>query len=185
MMRLLLSCRFVRNQHGVAAIEMALVLPIMLLLFMGLMDVSGVLSESRRVSQSANTVADLVTRLPTPTTPATIADSYEAVELIMTGTRGGPLRIEVYNYRLEDGSIRLVWRRDNGVGAACGAPDEGDLLSLTTAGNDIIVAVACLDYTPIVSEFTGRELLGAATFRLREQIAMRPRESLLLNCPTC
>jgi Flp pilus assembly pilin Flp len=185
MRRSILTSRFARNQDGVAAIELALLLPIMMLLFMGLIDVSGLLSENRRVSQSASTVADIVTRLPTPTTPAAIADSYEAVELIMTGAGDGPLRIEIYNYRMVSGAIMLIWRRDNGVGAACGAPNEGDLVSLTTAGNDIIVAVACLDYTPVVSEVAGTETLGAATFRLREQIAMRPRESLILNCPTC
>ena len=179
------TARFARNQDGVAAIELALILPIMLLLFMGLIDVSGLLSEGRRVSQSANTVADLVTRLPTPTTPAAIADSFEAVELIMSGADGGPLRIEVYNYRLQSGSIMLAWRRDNGLGAACGAPNEADLVSLTTAGNDIVVAVACMDYTPVVSDILDADLLGAATFRLREQIAMRPRESLVLNCATC
>ena len=185
MMRAVLLYRFARNQHGVAAIEMALILPVMLLLFMGLLDISGALSEGRRVSQSASTVADLVTRLDTPTTPALIADAYEAVELIMSGTGGEPLRIEIYNYRLNDGTIQLVWRRDNGVGAACGAPDEADLVALTTAGNDIVVAVACLDYTPVVSEIVNSELLGSASFRLREQIAMRPRESLILACPTC
>lgn len=185
MKRSLLSSRFVRNQQGVAAIAMALVLPIMLFLFMGLIDISGLLSENRRISQSANTVADLVTRLPTPTTPAVIADSYEAVELIMSSARQGPLRIEIYNYRLENDNIRLVWRRDNGVGDACGAPDEADLVNLTTAGNDIVVAVACLDYTPTISDLIDTDLLGAATFRLREQIAMRPRESLVLNCPSC
>ena len=185
MIRPVLLSRFARNQDGVAAIEMALILPVMLLLFMGLIDISGALTEGRRVSQSVSTVADLVTRLPTPTTPERIADSYEAVELIMTGSEGGPLRIEIYNYRLEDGTIQLVWRRDNGVGAACGAPDEADLVALTTAGNDIVVAVACLDYTPVVSDIVNAEMLGAASFRLREQIAMRPRESLILTCPAC
>jgi Flp pilus assembly protein TadG len=177
--------RFARNRAGVAAIEFALILPIMVLLFLGLVDVTALISDNRKVSYSANLVADLVTRLDTPTTPARIADSFRAVDLVMRGAQAAPARVEIYNYRNQSNAMTLRWRRDNGTGAACGGPNVADLVSLTAAGNDIVVAVVCLNHVPIISRILDWDTLGAATFRLREQIAMRPRESLALECPTC
>jgi Flp pilus assembly protein TadG len=177
---------FMRDQSGVAAIEMALIFPVLLILFVGLIDLTTLLSDNRRVSYSANVVADVVTRLQTPTTPQEVGDSFEAAELVMRAARAGPARVEIYNYlRENDGSTSLRWKRDNGVGTACGAPDTGNLADLMDRGNDVVVAVVCVTHAPIVTTILGWTPMGAASFSLRQQIAMRPRNTLDLLCPLC
>jgi hypothetical protein len=177
---------FIRDKSGVAAIEMALIFPVLLILFVGLIDLTTLLSDNRRVSYSANVIADVVTRLQTPTTPGEVGDSFEAAELVMRAARAGPARVEIYNFlRANDGSTLLRWKRDNGVDTACSEPDRGSLADLMDRGNDVVVAVVCVTHAPIVTTILGWTPIGAAAFRLRQQIAMRPRHSLILECPLC
>ncbi|MGX7704763.1 TadE/TadG family type IV pilus assembly protein [Methylobacterium sp. Gmos1] len=54
--------RFRRGRDGVAAVEFALLLPLLLLLFFGTTDLAGYISNFRKVTLAARTVADLVAR---------------------------------------------------------------------------------------------------------------------------
>jgi Flp pilus assembly protein TadG len=54
--------RLARAEDGVAAVEFAFILPIMLLLFMGAVELSQAVTVDRRVSQVASTTSDLVAR---------------------------------------------------------------------------------------------------------------------------
>lgn len=52
--------RFARAPHGLAAVEFALIAPIMIALFFGVVESTGALSASRKSLLAANTLADLV-----------------------------------------------------------------------------------------------------------------------------
>jgi Flp pilus assembly protein TadG len=178
--------RFTRDQAGVAAIEMALIFPVLLILFVGLIDLTTLLSDNRRVAYSANVVADIVTRLQTSATPEEVGDSFEAAELVMSAAQAGPARVELYAYQNVSGSTVLRWDHDNGVGTtACGEPDRSNLASLMDKGNDLVIAVVCVEHEPIVGRILGWTPVGAASFTLRQQIALRPRDSTTLLCPLC
>lgn len=175
----------VRNESGVAAIEMALVLPLLLLLFFAMIDVTTLLSDNRRLSYSANAVADLVSRLESPTTPEKIADAFKAAELVMRSAQPDPVRVEVYLFRKVGLNAVQQWVRTNNVGQACSSPVRPSASSLMAAGNDIIIAVTCATFKPVLARLTGDRVkfVGKVSFNLREQIAVRPRFSLLLDCP--
>ena len=177
--------RFARREDGVAAIEMAIIFPVMLIMFFGLIDLTALLSDSRRVSYAAHVVGDDLIRLETPTTPADVADSFEAAEIMMRAAQAGPARVEVYNYRRSAGLPVLRWDRDNGVGESCGPPSTLGLGSLMTAGNDVLVTVVCVRHEPIITTLIGEQILGKSQFTLREQIVMRPRAGNILECPDC
>ncbi len=57
--------RLTKAQEGVAAVEFALILPIMFFMFMGAVELSQGVTVDRRVSQVASTVGDLVARAET------------------------------------------------------------------------------------------------------------------------
>ena len=176
------TVRFARHQSGVAAIEMALIFPVMLILFVGMIDLTSLLSDNRRVSYSAGVVADVVTRLQASTTPAEVGDALQAAAIVMSAARARSARIEVHNYWLDNGNRVRRWDHDNGVGTPCThtPPDP----SLMSQGNDVIVAVVCVEHTPIIGQLLNYNI-GTGPFTLREQIAMRPRQSLTLLCPLC
>lgn len=58
---------FVRHKSGLAAVEFALILPIMVLLFFGMLEASDLLTVNRRLSNAANSLVDLATHEPTIT----------------------------------------------------------------------------------------------------------------------
>ena len=183
-----------RDQSGVAAIEMALIFPVLMIIFFGMIDVTAVLSDNRKLSYPANVVANIVNRLESPATLDQIKDAFKAVDIVMRSaqptTATGVTRIEVFNYRKTapmSTSVEKKWYANNEVGTQCGDPATAGLSNLMGAGNDIIIVVTCATYQPIMFRILGQRTLGNRTqITLREQIAVRPRLSLLLDCDnTC
>ncbi len=52
--------RFVKNSQAVAAVEFALIAPILLVLFLGTVEVSLVVSVDRKISRTSSSIADLI-----------------------------------------------------------------------------------------------------------------------------
>ena len=57
-----LAARLVRDQRGVAAVEFAVVVPMMLVMFFGTVEFSNGVAADRKVSMTAQTLADLTSR---------------------------------------------------------------------------------------------------------------------------
>src|SRR5579871_1572756 len=77
LMRALLALlrRFSHAKGGLAAIEFALILPFMALLYFGSIEVSLLISADRKVSQTASSLADLVARVDT-INPSGVSDVF-------------------------------------------------------------------------------------------------------------
>ena len=54
--------RFRKKSEGVAAVEFAFLAPLMLLMYLGTLEVSNAISANRKLSRSAYTVGDLITQ---------------------------------------------------------------------------------------------------------------------------
>lgn len=174
---------FLKNDRGVAAIEMAFIMPFMLLLYFGLADVTVLISLNRKITAAASTTADLVTQQRSAVLKSYITDTYNATSLIMVPTAANEVHIELFGYRKVSGTITKIWSTNNGSGPSCGAlPATTNMASLMTAGNDVIVARTCMNFTPAVATFLGTNIVGATTFLLNQSISVRPRSSLQLNC---
>ena len=177
--------RLRKDTRGVAAIEMAFIMPFLLFLYFGLIDVTAMISLSRKVTSGASAVADLVTQNSGTVTSANITDYYKAAELVMKPTSIDDVRIEVYQYRNVSGTITNQWSHASTGGSDCDAPDTTGMNTLMTDGNDLVVAVVCTTYAPYVASFLGKAILGATSFDMSEQIALRPRQSTTLDCTDC
>lgn len=75
--------RFLLARRGVAAVEFALILPIMLLVYIGTVEASALISMDRRVQTVAGSVGDLVARQQKSVTSAELLDYFRASETIM------------------------------------------------------------------------------------------------------
>ena len=177
--------RLWKNQSGLAALEVAFIMPFLLFLYFGLVDLTAMISLNRKVTYAASVVADLVTQNDTTLTAANIDDYFKAAALVMKPTPMSNIRVEVYQYRNVAGTITNQWSRKSANGGNCTAPSTGDMASLMTDGNDLIVAVLCTTYSPYVATFLGQNILGATTFPMSEQIALRPRQSATIACTGC
>jgi Flp pilus assembly protein TadG len=177
--------RFRKDVRGVAAIEMAFIMPFLLFLYFGLIDLTAMISFNRKITYSASVVADLVTQNSTTVTASAMNDYFDAVELVMSPTSLDDVRIDIYQYRNVSGTITNQWKKSSTGGTACAAPNTTGMSDLMTDNNDLIVTVVCMNYSPYVASFLGKAILGATSFTLSEQIALRPRQSTTLACTGC
>ena len=176
--------RFYQSDKGSAAIESAFVLPIMLLLFLSLQDFTLLVSFNRKITATSAMIGDTISQYPNTITRAAVTDIFNSVALIMQPSPATLVRVNVYGYYLKNGAATIRWQVNNANGPTCTAPDTSNFANLMASGNDLVVAVGCMTYTPVIASFMGKSILGGTSFLLNQSIALRPRGSLTLNCVT-
>ncbi len=174
---------FLKSDKGVAAIEMAFIMPFMLLIYFGMMDVTGLITFNRKVTAAASTVGDLVAAQRTTVSLAQISDFYNGGYMITQPTASTDVRLELYGYRLVSNTPTQIWKTNNGNGTACtGTIDTSNMANLMASGNDLVVSRACMIYTPYLATFFGNSILGATSFSVQQTIMLRPRSTTALTC---
>jgi Flp pilus assembly protein TadG len=89
------KCR--RERRGVAAIEFAMIVPIMLAMFIGAVGLGQAITVDRRVTQVANSTADLVARAQKQISQTEIGDIMKVGGYILEPYSQGPLQITLRN----------------------------------------------------------------------------------------
>jgi Flp pilus assembly protein TadG len=177
--------RFGRAETGIAAIEFAFILPFMLMLYFGLVDLTGLIGFNRKITAIANTMADLTGQNRTSVLKSDITDYFNAAALIMNPTPISAVTINVYGYRMVGTTPTQQWKTSNSAGPGCNStPNTGTMTPLMAAGNDLVIAIACYRYTPYVATFLGEKILGSTTIKVEQVIMVRPRTTNRLDCYT-
>jgi Flp pilus assembly protein TadG len=176
--------KFFKADKGMAGIEAALIMPFMLLLYFSLHDLTALITFNRKITSTASTIADVVGQAPqsspSSTTKAIVLDDLQAAAMIMQPTPMADVHVDIFDYR--GTSAIPVWQAHTTSGPACAAPSITNMPALMSAGNDVIVAVACMSYTPYVATFFGTNLLGQTSFMIQQTITSRPRAAATLTC---
>jgi Flp pilus assembly protein TadG len=93
-----LAARFSRERSGLAAVEFALILPIMVLLFFGMLEASDLFTVNRRLANAANSLVDLAAHEPT-LTHAQLDDMIVGVTRILEPTDTSTVVMRVISIR--------------------------------------------------------------------------------------
>jgi len=178
---LLRACRFepalfrrwVDDARGVSAVEFALLLPLLLLLFLGSVDVSQGISADRKLTTTARTVADLVSRT-TSVTSADMDDVFTAGAAVMVPFASNNLRLIVSSVQIDkDGKATIDWSRSfNGTAHNKGDPVTLPSVLLANKNSSLIWSEAQYLYEPVA----GYVIVGQLT--LHDQLFMSPRKSV-------
>ena len=171
--------RFGRDQRGVSAVEFALLLPLMITLYLGGVEVSQAISIDRKVSLTARTVADLVAR-SAGFTKAEMTNIFDASATVTAPYPAANIKVKVSQIRIKaDGTSTIDW----GEAKNATKRNPGDTVSvpagLKVAGKEsyLIWAEVEYNYTPTI----GYVITG--TLSLADQIYMRPRLSDKVTAP--
>lgn len=104
--------QLLRRQDGVAAVEFALVLPIMLLVYIGTVEASALITMDRRVQSVTGTLGDLVARSNTTISASTLRDYFRAASGVMSPYPADDLVQVVTQVRVNaDRTTQVVWSR--------------------------------------------------------------------------
>ena len=146
--------RFRDDVAGVAAVEFALILPVMLLLYVGTVEGGALISMDRRVQTIAGAVGDLVSRSNVNLAACDLKDYFQAAAGIMAPYTSDPVQQVVSSVKVSaDGTTATIdWSQPSGGGTA---RKKGDPYPLPQAMRNIsrdayvIVSEASYSYTPI------------------------------------
>jgi Flp pilus assembly protein TadG len=166
------SRRFRRSERAVAAVEFALVLPLMLFVFVGVTQVGQAIEISRKVTLTTRIVTDLVTQYANVSSStlstvlgasAQVIAPYSANNLVMTVS-------EIYIS--SSGAATVAWSQSlNGTALVCGAkftlPSQLDQSS--SYNTYLIYGQVTYTFTPVL----GYKIIGKIP--IADQIYMSPR----------
>ncbi|HEY9079913.1 TadE/TadG family type IV pilus assembly protein [Magnetovibrio sp.] len=164
-----ISKRFNASDRGIAATEFALVLPFLLLLLMGVIELSNVMTVERKLLNSMQTAADLIGQ-QTDVTDAELNDIFTAAELTMSPFNTAPLTVGIASVVFDEttGAPSVGW--SSGL-------NGGEVLNPTTLavghgepGASIIIVSGVYTYTPLI------DLILPNALTLQEISYMRPRK---------
>ncbi|MGE0004896.1 MAG: TadE/TadG family type IV pilus assembly protein [Parvibaculaceae bacterium] len=176
---------FIRDRKGVAAVELALVAPLLLLLYFGTVDLANWYMAHRRLVVAGSTVADLTTQTKEQISKTDIDDFWNGIGRIIAPLRLADVRMTMRAFRKKNGTVRQQWSYSANGGSSCGAtPTATELQALgsseMTDGNDIVIASVCTTIAPIALQ-----MFGYGSIDMKYRISMRPRLGKTLDCSNC
>ncbi len=166
------------DRRGVSAVEFALLLPLMLTLYITGTEISQAVAIDRKVSITARTVADLVSRVTTINTSG-VKDSLNAATAVIAPYSTTKVTATVSQVYVDaNGDAKIDWSCSyQGTAYTVGAPVTLPA-SLVVADSYLIWGETQYDYTPPI----GYVISG--TLHLKDQIYMAPRLSKNVAAPT-
>lgn len=149
--------RLSRDTRGVAAVEFALILPLMLLLYIGSVEASLLYTTDRGVATIASTVADLVARSKTTVAKSNIDDYFLAASNVLQPGETATLTQIVTLIAIdEDGAATVEWSVSSPEGFARDAGDEFPLAAdseisqmAQNSSGFLVVGEATYPYVPM------------------------------------
>ena len=166
----MLACR-----DGIAATEFALLLPILVFLFFGMLEASEALTVNRRVSKAVNMMSDLTSQVAT-ISPSEFDNPIDGITQVMSpGTMTG-VQMNIVSVVLDSNGDPIVhWSRDqDGLEPYAAGVDYTDLDNplVLDAGGSVIVAEITYPHVLSISH-----LIFPATINFDVKSLRWPRQS--------
>lgn len=145
-------------EAGTAAVEFALVVPIMLVLYIGFVEVSLLISMDRKLQSVAGSLGDLVARSDSTIAAATLTDYFQAAGGIMTphSTEGLRQVVTLVEVEANGTTTSVEWSRQYLDGVHSAGPHAVDssfvlpeAMRNIAKGKFVIVAEGYYDYPPL------------------------------------
>ena len=163
--------RLLRDKRGISAVEFAMLLPLMVTLYLGGVEVSQAVAIDRKVTLIARSLGDLVAQA-TNISNSDSSNILAATAAIIVPYSDSRLKITVSSVKIDNNGVAKVCWSDtkNGTARAIGSTVTLPA-ALNTANTSLIWAESQYAYTPTI----GYVITG--TMNLKDQIYMRPRLS--------
>ncbi|MEO8667405.1 MAG: TadE/TadG family type IV pilus assembly protein [Bauldia sp.] len=172
--------QFAADRHAVSALEFALILPIMLTLYFGTVEVGTALTINRKVTHVTSSLADLVTQSKVISN-TDMTNIFDAAESIIVPYNVNTLKITVSGITINAAGVAKVTWSDTRHGTALTVNSTVTDLpaGVKQASTFIVTAKVSYDFAPTI----GYVLTG--TFTLNDQFYLRPRASSTVCRVTC
>jgi Flp pilus assembly protein TadG len=159
------------DERGVSAVEFALLLPLMLSLYLGAVELSQGIAADRKVTLTARTISDLVSQVSNINN-ADMTNALNAASAVIAPFKIGNLKVTVSSISIDANSkATIAWSDSlNGTARAVGSTITLPT-ALNVANTSLIWSEVQYAYTPTIG------YIVTNTLTLKDQIYMRPRLS--------
>lgn len=188
--------RLVADRRGVAALEFALIAPLLLSMYFLTMEVGQGIEANKKVGRAASMVADLVTQQQTTTKAELNAILNIGSAILQPYNRSKPTiiitAIEVTDETTP--KVKVAWSRKLSNGSYSVDQAAGTITTVPTAlkikGSFLVRVQSSLTYYPVITWAAGdKGTLGlTAAFdklNMKETYYLRPRMTQAISCSDC
>lgn len=163
--------RLKRDTSGMAAIEFVFIVPLMLVIFFGTIELSNGVAADRKVTITARTLSDLVSQ-NTNVTNQQVTNFFTMGAAIMTPYSGTPMTLRVSAVNINgSGQATIAWSDGQGIAGRTVGSTVTVPAGLIVNNTQLIWSEISYIYTPAV----GFVMKTAVT--LTDQCYTRPRQS--------
>lgn len=183
-----LLTRFGRDVRGIAAVEFAVILPLMLTVFFGMIDVSTGFAVDRKTTMVSQTISDLASRYTT-LAETDVTNFFTIADAMMTPYDKVPLKATISQIYIDPSTKSgvVVWSRgDNKLVKGTAVTVPTDLIAKDASGNVVanqylILGQAQYLYTPTIGW-----VVAKTGITLNESNFTKPRQgSCVIMVTTC
>lgn len=159
---------FLRCARGAAALEFALIAPIMSMLLMGVVELSNYMTVIRKVDAAAQTAANLIAQ-ETDVSAAELSMLFRASRQVINPLDDTLLTIGATSVRFDntDGTAFVDWSDDYNGGSVTNPTTIAT--GMGAAGESVIIVSASFQYTPAFN------MVLSGPFTVSETAVSRPR----------
>lgn len=162
-----------KRDDGLAAVEAALVFPILLTLLMGTFDLGNAILANTKTIRASMVVADLVTR-DRNVSDAEINEAIEAGKLALQPLNTDSYGVDIVSVEFdEDAEASIKWRETRGMTAEASPLDNLDDLADENSG--VVVVYVKYLYRPFFGEFITGDI------QMKEVAYARGRKSAVVG----
>jgi len=163
--------RFVADQRGVSALEFALLMPLMITLYLGGVEISQAVSADRKATLVSHTIGDLVAQ-SSDIVDADMTNILNAASSVAYPFAVANLTVTVSSVCIDaNGVATVAWSDTLNGTIRAGTVTSSIPSALLTANTSLIWGEATYNYRPTI----GWTITGTLT--LRDKIFLRPRLS--------
>ncbi|WP_062207198.1 TadE/TadG family type IV pilus assembly protein [Aureimonas sp. AU12] len=172
--------RSLRTRSGSAAVEFAIIAPVLIVLYFGGVDLTLALTCNQKIKHATGVVADLVAQ-SVKLNPEEVVEYFTAADAVLQPYKSKPLAISVSVLTIDaNGLAKVAWSSARGMTKR----KAGSTFSLppgltTPEQKSLVIAESTYAYAPLTRFVT------TGTFNLSETVYARPRGRAAILCPNC
>ena len=172
--------------EGVAAVEFALIVPILVTMFIGTVELSQAVTANRRVTQVGSSTGDLVARSTQPLIDADVLDIMKIGGFLLTPFPSTALTVDIRvvgSSPTDATATKVYWMcsyngtNPNNVSCTCPKSPYSIPAGLVAKGDYVVISDVKYGYKPAVYDVFLKQYFGGSggIYQMKETVYLKPR----------